>query len=94
MGALFVAQRARGIDPWSSGIGIDHRHQPADHVHASPASPIGGHVGGLVGGLLTGWMLLDAGPRCSSSRGPPLAIVGAIGAAAFAACLVAAQAAV
>ena len=92
MGALVIAQRARGIDPWSSGlgsiIGINLMI-----TFLIPGISIGGHLGGLAGGLLTGWILLDAGPRLVKQPWAPLAVVGAIGAAAFVGCLVAAQAA-
>ena len=51
MGAAFVIQRARGIDPMQSGIG------PLILLNLGltfviPGISIGGHIGGLVGGVL------------------------------------------
>ena len=51
MGAAFVLQRARGIDPMQSGIG------PVILLNLAisfiiPNISIGGHLGGLVGGVL------------------------------------------
>jgi membrane associated rhomboid family serine protease len=88
MGALVIAQRAMGIDPWSSGlggiIGINLLI-----TFTIPGISIGGHLGGLIGGLVCGWVLLELGQR-SFSRQPmiPVAIVIALGAAAFVGCLV------
>lgn len=87
MGALVTAQRARGIDPWSSGLGgvlgINLLF-----TFAIPGISIGGHLGGLVGGLLAGWVLLDAGPKALRATWAPAVVVGALGAAAFAGSLV------
>jgi membrane associated rhomboid family serine protease len=51
MGAAFVLQRARGIDPMQSGIG------PVILINlvlgfVIPNVSVGGHIGGLVGGVL------------------------------------------
>jgi membrane associated rhomboid family serine protease len=83
MGALVVAQRARGIDPFASGlgglIGINLLI-----TFTIPGISIGGHVGGLLGGLVSGWILLELGPRSLRQPWAPLALVAALGAAAFA----------
>jgi membrane associated rhomboid family serine protease len=83
MGALVAAQRATGVDPWSSGvgglIGINLLI-----TFTIPGISIGGHVGGLVGGLVAGWVLVDAGPQAFRQRWAPTALVAVLGAAAFA----------
>jgi membrane associated rhomboid family serine protease len=91
MGALVVAQRARGIDPWSSGIGTVIGINLLI-TFTIPGISIGGHVGGLLGGLVAGWLLLEAGPRLRATWAP-VAIVAALAVVAFAGCLVVAEAA-
>jgi membrane associated rhomboid family serine protease len=62
MGAMIVAQRSAGIDPWRSGIG----GLVALNVvltFAIPGISIGGHLGGLIGGALCGWLLVDVPAR-------------------------------
>jgi membrane associated rhomboid family serine protease len=93
MGAVVIAQRARGLDPWSSGIGgvIGINLLITFLI---PGISIGGHLGGLAGGLLTGWVLLDLGPRVLKNPSwAPVAVVAGIGVAAFVGCLAVASAA-
>ena len=80
MGAAFVMQRARGIDPMQSGIG------PVILFNLGlsfviPNISIGGHIGGLVGGAAAGFAM-----EWLSGRRPglaaPIAACVAIGAAA------------
>jgi membrane associated rhomboid family serine protease len=53
MSAAFVLQRARGIDPWRSGIGpLIIFNLALPFVFPGLNVSIGGHVGGLIGGAL------------------------------------------
>jgi membrane associated rhomboid family serine protease len=81
MGALFLAYRARGIDPWRSGIGATIAINLL-LTFSIPGISIGGHVGGLLGGLASGWLLLE-GSRTMGAK-QALGAVVALGVAAFA----------
>jgi membrane associated rhomboid family serine protease len=91
MGAAFVGLRARGIDPFSTGIG------PLIILNlvftfAIPNISIGGHLGGLVAGAAAGWLMFEAAPRIERGRrGAGLIVVtglcAAAGVALFAGCL-------
>lgn len=82
MGALVIAQRAKGVDIWSSGIGTVLLLNLLI-TFAVPRISIGGHLGGLVGGLIAGWILLDAGPKAFRQPWAATAIVATLGLAAF-----------
>jgi membrane associated rhomboid family serine protease len=84
MGALFLAYRDRGIDPFSTGIA------PTIGINllltfTIPGISIGGHVGGLIGGLASAWLLFD-GARAIGKQQALAAVIG-LGAAAAAGCL-------
>ena len=85
MGALFLAHRSRGINPWASGIGPTIAINVGLTFLFASFISIGGHLGGLAGGLLSGWILFE-GSRTMGDR-QATALVWAIGAAAFAGCL-------
>jgi membrane associated rhomboid family serine protease len=84
MGAAFLFQRQRGIDPMQTGIGglivvnllLSFR----------PGVSIGGHVGGLVGGLLLAW-ILHTTDRTPQQRWLGAAACALVSIAVFGACL-------
>jgi membrane associated rhomboid family serine protease len=84
MGLMFVAQRARGLDPWSSGIGSTIGINLLI-TFTIPGISIGGHVGGLVGGLACGWLLYEGSQTMGKQQA--LAAVVALGAAAAVGCI-------
>jgi membrane associated rhomboid family serine protease len=64
MGAMVVAQRAVGVNPWQSGIG----GLVAINLVITflvPNISIGGHVGGLIGGAIAGALFIEL-PRVLS----------------------------
>jgi membrane associated rhomboid family serine protease len=85
LGAGFILQRARGIDPMQSGIG------PIILLNLAltfliPFISIGGHLGGLVGGALCA-LGIDAARRSRRGPLPAVAICAGVGAAAVVASL-------
>ncbi|MBK5222696.1 MAG: rhomboid family intramembrane serine protease [Acidimicrobiia bacterium] len=62
MGAMVVAQRATGINPWQSGIGGLLAINLVLTFAISNIS-IGGHIGGLVGGAIAGALLVELPAR-------------------------------
>jgi membrane associated rhomboid family serine protease len=62
MGAAVTAMRARGIDPFATGLGGTIAINLL-LTFAIPGISIGGHVGGLIGGFVCGHLLVDVGPR-------------------------------
>jgi membrane associated rhomboid family serine protease len=81
MGALYLAYRQRGIDPWASGIGPTIAINVAITFIFSSFISIGGHLGGLAGGFASAWLLFD-GSRVIGTK-QAVAAVFALGAAAF-----------
>jgi membrane associated rhomboid family serine protease len=82
MGAAFVMQRARGINPMQSGIGMLIILNLVFSLVVSNVS-IGGHLGGLIGGAACGWLI----ERVSARRrglAAPVAICAGIGVVAVA----------
>jgi membrane associated rhomboid family serine protease len=83
MGAAFVMQYARGIDPMQSGIGPIILLNLAISLIPGLNISIGGHIGGLIGGAIAGFLMDQAVQRrlpLLVSMAPCLA-VGAIGVA-------------
>jgi membrane associated rhomboid family serine protease len=79
MGAAFLMQRARGIDPMQSGIGVVIILNLVLQF-LIPHVSWGAHVGGLIGGGLAGWAMDRlAGRRGTAGLLAPLAVCAAVG---------------
>ena len=70
--AVFIAQRAAGIDPWRSGIALTIGINLLITL-AIPFISKGGHLGGLVGGAVLAWLLIEV-PRRTNNREAPLIV--------------------
>jgi membrane associated rhomboid family serine protease len=83
MAAAFVMQRARGIDPMRSGLGVVILLNLAITFFPGFNISIGGHLGGLVGGAVTAFLMDRVGERRRGTLAPVLAgvLVGAVSAA-------------
>ena len=91
MGAMVIAQRARGIDPWSSGIASVIGINLLITFTLREFISVGGHVGGLIGGFVAAFVLLDVGPRAFRQSWAPVAAVAGCCVLLFAAGVVVAQ---
>ncbi len=80
MGAAVAAMRARGIDPFASGLGGTIALNLLI-TFTIPGISIGGHVGGLIGGFICGHLLVDVGPRYLKDPTLVLVAAGALGVA-------------
>lgn len=78
MGAAVAAFRARGINPFDTGLGGAIVLNLV-FTFAIPGISIGGHIGGLIGGFLAGALLLDVGPRYLKDPNLTMAAVAALG---------------
>jgi len=87
MSAAFVFQRARGIDPWRSGLGpVILLNLALPFIFTNLNISIGGHIGGLVGGAIAALAIERLGATRRGDLLPVLAcaavgvvsIVGAI----------------
>jgi membrane associated rhomboid family serine protease len=83
MGFAFMAMRARGIDPFSTGLGGTIVINLIITFTLSSYISVGGHVGGLIGGAICGWILTDLGPKQLRDDRATLAAMAGVGAAAF-----------
>jgi membrane associated rhomboid family serine protease len=80
MAAAFVFQRARGIDPWRSGLGpVILLNLALPFVFPGLNISIGGHVGGLIGGAIAALAIERLGTARRGDLYPVLACV-AVGA--------------
>ena len=80
-GLMFLATRASGIDPWSSGIGITIGINLLI-TFGIPGISIGGHLGGLAGGALCGYLLYDLAPRYRWPVQQQIGMIAGVGLAA------------
>ena len=87
MGFAFMAMRARGIDPFSTGLGGTILINLVLTFTLSGYISVGGHIGGLIGGFVAGWVLMDFGPKHLKDDRATLAAVIALGAATFVAAI-------
>ena len=76
MGFAFMAMRARGIDPFSTGLGGTILINLVLTFTLSGYISVGGHVGGLIGGFVCGWVLIDLGPKHLKDERAILAVGG------------------
>jgi membrane associated rhomboid family serine protease len=80
MAAAFVLQRARGVDPWRSGLGpIILLNLAFPFIAPGLNISIGGHVGGLIGGAIAAFAIDRLGALRRGNLLPVLACV-AVGA--------------
>jgi len=90
MGAAFVMQHARGIDPWRSGLGpVIALNLVLSFV--IPNISIGGHLGGLAAGVLVA-LALEHVPAVRRSQGMAVAGCAVIAAVAVVASIAVADA--
>jgi membrane associated rhomboid family serine protease len=87
MGAAVVAFRARGIDPFSTGIPQILGLNLLFTFIAARYISVGGHVGGLVAGLVGGWLLFELERSGRNGRILGAVVCGALAAGLFAGCL-------
>ena len=78
MGAAILALRARGIDPWQSGLGITLLLN-LGITFVIPNISIGGHIGGLVAGGIVGYFMFEFAERRRISMTPVLGVCVALG---------------
>jgi membrane associated rhomboid family serine protease len=87
MAAAFVFQRARGIDPWRSGLGpVILLNLALPFVFPGLDISIGGHIGGLIGGAIAALAIEWLSTRRRGDLLPVLACV-AVGAVSVAGAL-------
>ena len=82
MGAMIVAQRSAGINPWQSGIG-GLVVLNVIITFAIPNISIGGHIGGLIGGLVAGWLLIEMPRLLGGLDGRQREVIGTAATAAL-----------
>ena len=81
MAAAFVFQRARGVDPWRSGLGpVILLNLALPFIFPSLHISIAAHIGGLIGGAIAALAMEYVGARRRGELLPVLAcvVVGAV----------------
>ncbi|MEQ1787342.1 MAG: rhomboid family intramembrane serine protease [Acidimicrobiales bacterium] len=91
MGFAFMALRARGVDPFSTGLGGTIMLNLLITFTLSRYISVGGHIGGLIGGALCGWILTDLGPRYLKDEGVVLGAIVTLGLVVTASAVLVAQ---
>lgn len=92
MAAGIIGMRARGIDPWQSGLGVTLLLN-LGITFLIPGIAIGGHLGGLLAGGIVGYLLFEVADRRSSSETPVLAVCVVLGVALAIGCIALARSA-
>jgi membrane associated rhomboid family serine protease len=77
MGAAFLMQRARGIDPMQSGIGVVILLNLVLQF-VIPGVSWGAHIGGLIGGAISGWAMDQLGARRLAGLPAAVAVCAAV----------------
>jgi membrane associated rhomboid family serine protease len=85
MGAAFVAMRSRGIDPFSTGIGMLIVLNLV-FTFAIPNVSVGGHIGGLIAGSVGAWILWVWGPKLGRDSQLPTLVCLILALALYAGC--------
>jgi membrane associated rhomboid family serine protease len=78
MGAAFLMQRSRGIDPMQSGLGVLIGLNLVLQF-IIPGVSWGAHVGGLIGGAIAGWAVDRLSARRGAGLLAPIAVCAAVG---------------
>jgi membrane associated rhomboid family serine protease len=91
MGAAFVMQRSRGINPMQSGLGVLIILNLVLQF-VIPGVSWGAHVGGLIGGGIAGWGVDRLSARRGAGLLAPVAVCTAVGVAAVIGAVVVADA--
>lgn len=89
MGAVFMVERAQGVNPLQSSVGLLILIN-LFLTFALPGISIGGHVGGLIAGGAMGWLFHEFARRRLSPQAPAL-LAGGFAVVLFLACLWAAS---
>jgi membrane associated rhomboid family serine protease len=87
MGAAFIMQRARGINPFQSGIAVLIIMNLVLQF-VIPGVSWGAHVGGLIGGGLAGWAMDKISARRVAGLVAPIAVCALIGAVSVAGAII------